>query len=193
MAAAFPAAGAEARQQTFEVPPACARFGELQRSPGDIAGVGKTAGGLQRFSQQVEHPGRLGRATRGQQGIGASGQRRFVAGSQPQGTLKGHQRVVGAIQPEQDAAGAGVRYRPLGGERGRLRVGAQRAVEVPPNSRDVSQPEGVLVALVQGLVAHGLARLSASQPFCTWSRFSDCSKIRLRGPSITSEVISSPR
>ena len=70
-----------------------------------------------------------------------------------------------------------------------------RVVEVAAQGGRVPAPEGVLVALVTaiGHAAVSPARISTSSAFWTCSRFSDWSKMRLRGPSITSDVISSPR
>ena len=107
----------------------------------------------------------------------------------------GGEGFVGPAQPGQDAAEPDVaagrgpaRAGPPRDRRRRRRRGAAQG-------SDVAAPERVLVLLVAAARSCRPIppRTSTSSAFWTCSRFSDWSQIRLRGPSMTAEVISSPR
>ena len=106
--------------------------------------------------------GRLRAAVQGGQRLGAAEQRRLVAWRQADRRRVVAHGVGRSLAAHQRGAGARVRGRALGGDRGGLGVGGERLLEAPAQRRDVAPAERVLVALVQGLAAH-LACLSVSR------------------------------
>ena len=118
--------------------PTGSRFGQLERPPGGVAGVGQAAGRLLRVGQQVEHAGGLGRPAGEDQGVRTTRQTRFVARSEAQGRGECDQRLFDAIEPEQDPAQARMGQRPVGRQRGSLGVGGHGGLMPTTHGRDMA-------------------------------------------------------
>ena len=184
----------ELGHERLEVAPPGAGLGQLERAPRRVAGVGQAAVRLLRVGQEVEHAGGLGRTTRPRRGPrpGRPGWSRPAA----RGGARSRRRPGASSirsELEERPTHAGVGQRPVRRQGGRLGIGGDGRLVAAPDRGDVPDPEGALVALVERFFAHRPPRLSARNPFWTWSRFSAWSRTMLRGPSRTSEVISSPR
>ena len=206
------------------------RLGELERASGGIGRVGQPAARVQRVRQPVQGVGGGRPLPERRVGLGDAAERDLVPRGEGQRPLVRRDRVRRAVHLREDPADAGMRQRPVGGDRGRLAVRVDRGVVPAAKRRDVAAPQRVLVALVEGggsarrgpgtgrhprrgsrpiartlraarilrarlrrVVRRAHPSTSTRSAFWTWSRFSDWSQMMLRGPSITAEVISSPR
>ena len=143
------------------MPPACAGRGPA------VAGVGQAALGLLGLGQQVEHAGGLGRSCRGDEDVGPAGQARLVAGRQSEGLPEGGHRLVEPAELEERAAHAGMWQRAVGSERCGFGIGGHGRLMATPHGRDVADPQGALVALVESFFVHRSPRLSARNAFWT--------------------------
>ena len=104
---------------------------------------------------------------------------------------EGVEGVRGPAHPGEDRAAARQRQRAIGREQRRFLVRVECVLELVAERGDMPSAQRVLVALERGVGNPAMS--STRSAFWAWSRFSDWSKMMLRGPSITSEVISSPR
>ena len=180
-------------RQPFQGAPAPARLGQRQRAGQRGRRIADPAGRPVERRQPIERVGRLSPPPEPDEGVGPTGQPRLVLGRAGQGQVERAQGVGGPARdqqhPPESHVGRGARWLEVGG----LAIGLRRLDEVAPDRRQVPAAQDVAIALELGRGHPADPRIATSSAFWTWSRFSDWSKMRLRGPSITSEVISSPR
>ncbi len=179
-----------------------ATFGELEPTAYGIDRVRELAARSTHLGERVEGLRRLAATVEHAERLGAPAQGGLVARSQVSCDRVLGERIGRPPGAQQRRAGARVRGRALGRDLGCLGIRRQRINEAALQRSDVSAPQRLLVTLVQRLAAHPRLRhapdrsqaiSSTSNAFCACNRFSDCSKMMLLGPSITSDVISSPR
>ena len=201
----------ESRQrvgEAFEGLSTRSRVGNLERRTGRVARVRDPIGPLEHVGQRLEVPGRVDGPPELEASCGSSTKRALIRRGTLQGSVVGMLGFVKPAKALQHVADARVRERAVGRDGcGRL-VRGQGRVEIALNGGHVSTPQGLLVQIEQGLThadppapppystrppSPRLPRSSTRSPFWTWSRFSDCEKMMLCGPSITLDVISSPR
>ena len=170
-----PGRSPELSDEVFDLAAPTARFGELQGTAGDIAGVGQPPVPLQDGGQPVQHPGCFRWTTSRGEDIRPTMHRPLVGRRPVQGGRVGSKRLVGTAEPGQDAPESDVRQGPVWSDRCGLAVGGGGGVQPTAERGYVTETERVLVSLV-GNLGHpppAPARISTRSAFCTCRRFSD--------------------
>ena len=140
---------AEAGHERRKPLASAARFGQLEGSPGDVAGVCEPALCLEHGGQSVERRSGVGAAPGGRLDVGAPTEGGLVT---RRATQRGSVRREGLVRPPEPgehATEAHVRQGPIRRHARRLSIGRERGLEPAAQGGEVAAPERLLVALVQ--------------------------------------------